>query len=242
MSAPETAAAPAPKPIPVVTDFLRLVRVLVSPTAVFEEQRERPTFWIPWLIVVVLMLAASYLSFPFTLAVARLGAVTAGRPFPSSAESIMKFSMIAAIPIVTLVMLLINAGILYLVLLGAGGEARYKGLMTVAVFGGLLGVLQILATYLVLTLRGPDGLQTMADYQVTFGLDLVLSADTGVPKFLVGLLRGISPFSVWGLVITAIGVRTMEKTSSAAAWTAAGVTFVFGVLMAAVFSGMGGPR
>ena len=233
---------PGPSGTPVVTDFLRMLRVLVTPTAVFEEQREAPTFWIPWLLLCVMLLAVSFLNFPYTLAAARLGSAAAGRPFPAAAETIMRFSMLVAVPLFSLVMLLLTAGLMYLVLMGAGGEVRYKGLMSVAVFSGVVGVLQILATFVVLKLRGPEGLSTVADYQVSFGLDLLLPADTTVPKFVEGMLKGISPFSLWGLAITAIGIRTMEKTSKGAAWTAAAVSLLCGLLVGALFSGMGGAR
>jgi hypothetical protein len=239
-----TAVTPTPKAtgVPFVSDFLRMVRVLFSPTAVFEEQREAPTFWVPWILLCVLLLVASFLSFPYTLAAARLGAEAGGRPLPAAAESIMRYSMIVAIPVVSLVMLLLSAGLMYLVLMVFGGEVRYKGLMTVAVFSGMLGVLQILATFAVLKLRGPEGLTTVADYQASFGLDLLLPADSTIPKFLEGVLKGITPFSLWGLVITATGIHTMERTSKGAAWSAAVVSLVLGLLVGALFAGLGGAR
>ena len=244
MTTPEpVSAAPAQAAgIPVVTDFLRMVRVLVSPTAVFDEQKEAPTFWVPWLLLCVLLLAVSFVNFPYTLAAARLGAAAQGRPVPAAAESIMRYSMLVAVPLVTLVMLLLTAGVMYLVLMAVGGEVRYKGLMSVAVFSGMLGVLQILATFAVLKLRGPDGLTTFADYQVSFGLDLLLPADTTLPKFAEAMMKGISPFSLWGLAITAIGIRTMEKTSKGAAWTAAVVSLVLGLLVAGLSAQAFGPK
>ena len=246
MTSPEPIAAEpttAPVGVPVVTDFLRLLRVLFSPTAVFEEQREAPTFWVPWLLLCVLLLAATFLSFPYQLAAARLGSAAAGRPLPDAAVGIMKFSMVVGVPIVTLVMMLLTAGVMYLVLMAAGGEVRYKGLLSVAVFSGAaLGVLQVLATFAVLKLRGPEGLTTLADYQVSFGLDLLLPTDTSVPKFVEAMLKGISPFSVWGLAITATGIRTMERTSKGAAWTAAVVSLVLGLLVAGLSAKAFGPK
>jgi len=242
MTAPETPTAPpaGPARIPFVTDFLRMLRVLVSPTAVFEEQREKPTFWIPWLILVVLLLIVTNLSFSFTVAVARLGAAASGRPFPAAAEGLIRGSTMVAIPVMTLIMLLLTAGVMYVVLLAAGGEARYKGLLTVAVFTGLLGVLQALLTFVVLKLRDPTTLQTIADYQVSFGLDLLMPQDMSFGKFVDGALRAVSPLSIWGLVITAIGIRAMERTSKAAAWTAAGASFVIGLLFAGLGNMLGG--
>ncbi len=240
MTTPETpAVAPAPAGparIPFVTDFLRMARVLVSPTAVFEEQREQPTFWIPWVILFVLLIVIANISFPFTLAISRLGAAAQGRPFPDSAAGFIRGITFVAVPVITLIILLLTAGVMYVVLLAAGGEARYKGLMTVAVFTGLLGVLQALLTFVVLKLRDPATLHTVADYQVSFGLDLLMPGDMSLGKFVDGILRAVSPISVWGLVITAIGVRTMERTSKGAAWAAAGASFVLGLL----FAGLGG--
>jgi hypothetical protein len=246
MTSPEpVAAAPTPgsTDIPVVSHLLRMLRVLVTPTAVFEEQRQAPAFWVPWLILCVLLLAVTFLSFPYQLAAARLGAAASGRPFPDAAVGIMKVSMVIGVPLVTLVMMLLTAGVMYLVLMGAGGEVRYKGLLSVAVFAGAaLGVLQVLATFAVLKLRGPEGLTTMADYQVSFGLDLLLPADAKVPRFVEGLLRGITPFSLWGFALTAIGIRTVERTSKGAAWLAASVSLILGLLIAAFSAKAFGPK
>jgi len=228
-----------PAGIPFVTDFLRLFRVLFSPTEVFEEQREAPTFWVPWLLLCVLLLVASFLNFPFTLAAQRMAAEAKGGTFPAAAETMMKYSMVVAVPVFTLVMLLITAGVMYLVLMVFGGEVRYKGLMTVAVFTGMLGVFQILAMFAVLKLRGPEGLTTVADYQASFGLDLLLPADASVPRFLGGMLKGVTPFSLWGLVITAIGIHTMERTSKGAAWSAATVSLVLGLLVGGLGASFG---
>jgi len=243
MTAPETPAVAASGDIPFVTDALRLVRVLFAPTEVFEENREKPAFWIPWIIVTVLILAFTMLSFPFTMAAMRLGAEARGQPLPASMESIARFSSLVAVPVMMLIMCLVAAGLMYLVLLASGGTMRYKGLLSVTILGGLIGVLQVLLTYVVLKMRGPDGLQTLADYQVSFGLDLLLPQDTALPDRLVSMLRAVTPFSIWSLILTAIGVRVTEKTSSGAAWAASVAAFLLGVVMAAVFGGMGGgPR
>jgi hypothetical protein len=244
MTAPQTPIAPnaptGPARIPFVTDFVRMVRVLFSPAAVFEEQREKPTFWIPWLVFVILMLILANVSFPFTAAVARLQYAAAGRPLSAGAETTIRTFTMIAIPVFTLVVLLLTAGLMYVVLLAGGGEARYKGLMTVAVFTAMLGVLQGVLTLVVLKLRDPATLQTVADYQVSLGLDLLLPSDASLGKVLDGMLRAITPFSVWGLIITAIGVRTMERTTKGAAWAAATASFVLGLLFAGLGGALGG--
>jgi membrane protein, antimicrobial resistance system len=234
---PSAAPAPAgPNRIPFVTDFLRMVRVLVSPTEVFEEVREQPTFWIPWVIVVVLLLIVANIGMPFNIQAARIAAASAGRPFPAAAEVTMRTVSMIVIPVITLVILLLSAGVMYVVLLASGGQARYKGLLTVVVFTAMLGILQAVLTLVVLKLRDPTTLRTAADFQVSLGLDLLLPGDASLGKFLDGVLRAVTPFSVWSLVITAIGVRTMERTSKGAAWAAATASFALGI----IFAGLGG--
>lgn len=242
MTTPDIPAASAPTRIPFVTDAVRLVRVLFSPTAVFEEQREQPTFWIPWVVTGVVFAAVQMLSFPFTLQVTRMAYEARGQALPAAAETMMRVLTPVTTLVFMLIMLLVTAGVMYLTLLGSGGEVRYKGLMTVAVFTTPLAILQALLTFVVLKLRGPEGLHTLADFQVSFGLDLLLPQDASLPKFVEGLLRGISPLSVWGLILTAIGVRTVERTSKGAAWAAASVSFALALCIGALFSGMGGAR
>jgi len=60
-----------------------------------------------------------------------------------------------------------------------------------------------------------------------------------MPKFLEGMLKGVTPFSLWGLVITATGIHTMEKTSKGAAWTAAAVSLVLGLLVGGLGASFG---
>lgn len=245
MTAPDTTPAPAPEAparIPFVTDLLNLLKVLFSPGEVFAEQREKPTVWIPWLVVSILMVGATFFNAPFIRFGARLAVEARGQPAPPGIENIAVFSQVVAIPIVMLVAIAISAGIMYLVLLAAGGEARYKGLMCVSTFSAIVGVIMMLLTVVVLRLRGLEEVRSVSDLQVSFGLDLLMSQDATLPAFLMGLLRGVTPFSIWSLVITAIGVQKVEKQSSGAAWSAAVVSALVMLVVGALFAGLGGAR
>jgi hypothetical protein len=58
------------------------------------------------------------------------------------------------------------------------------------------------------------------------------------------VLKGINPFSIWGLVLTAIGVSTTHRLSAGSGYVVATLSFVIGLLIAgafgALFGGMGG--
>jgi hypothetical protein len=54
------------------------------------------------------------------------------------------------------------------------------------------------------------------------------------------LLKGVNPFSIWGLVLTAIGVSVTHKLSKSTGYTVATISFVIGLLIGAALAGMGG--
>jgi hypothetical protein len=60
-----------------------------------------------------------------------------------------------------------------------------------------------------------------------------------VGGFMGGLLAGINPFSIWSMVLTAIGVQVTHKTSKGSAYTVAIVAMMIGVLIGALFAGLG---
>ncbi len=228
-----------PKRIPFVTDLLRMVRVLVSPTPVFEEQREEPTVWIPLLIVIVLTLVVTSVAFPIQMAAARMAAAQAGRPFPAAAEVTARTFTYIIVPVVTLIFILFSAGVMYVALIATGGSARYRGLLSVVVLTGLVGVIEAALLVVVLKVRDPASFRTIADYQASFGLDLLLPSDLSLGRFLGAVTKRITPFSLWSLVLLAIGVRVTERTSRAAAWTAAIASFVCGLLLVGGLSMLG---
>src|SRR5260221_9486781 len=76
MSSPTPISTPVPMPasggIPIVSDAVRLLRVLISPGAVFAEIEQRPTFWGPWAVIAVFNIVLNYLQQPFQQRVAQM--------------------------------------------------------------------------------------------------------------------------------------------------------------------------
>lgn len=240
MTVPEPQGA-ATAYTPVLTDFLRVARVLFAPTAVFEEQREKPTVWMPWLVISVFLLAIAIFMRPYTMRMMELAAAARGTPMPTGAASVSSVIAIIASPLGFLILGLISAGVMWLSLMATGGEVRFKGLLSAAIFSLPAAVIQVLAQSVVLALRGgPDAVSTAADMRVALGLDLLLPADSGLSPFLTAILGGIGPLQIWALVITAIGVATLERTSKGAAWAAASAAYVVLLVVTAFFAGMSG--
>jgi hypothetical protein len=234
MAAPEPQATTAVAYTPVVTDLLRLIRAPFAPTAVFEEQRDKPTFWLPWLVLSALFAIVMVFMLPISIQAARAAAAAKGAPLPDSALSIIRVSSLLGPAVGLLIGVMIGAVILYFVLMVTGAEARFKGLMTVSIFVAPITVLQTALTTVMLRMRGIETIQSPADAQQSLGLDLMFPVDfTQAHRALAALLRGIGPFEIWALVITALGLMALEKVPKNKAWTAAMVSFVIGLVIRA---------
>ncbi len=233
----DTAAAPAPASTDssFMADAVRLVRVLFSPGAVFGEIQNRPTFWRPWLLVSIVSVIVGYLQRPFQQRVQAIILEHAGRPVPADTPLKMVLSLCVT-PIGVLVLMAISAVILYGLASAMGGEVTYKKMLSVVAFSFPPILIQQIITVAVLMTRGVQSITGPSDMFVSLGADLALPADANVGYFTRFLLAGIGPLQIWALVIVAIGVMVMGKTSKGSAWTAAIIHFI---ILLVAFSALG---
>ncbi len=233
MSAPQT-AAPAKAYSPVVTDIARLARVLTSPTAVFEEQKDAPTFWTPWAVMAVIMMVISWFMQPFNQRIREIMLTNAGRPVPPATTASMVIGL-ASSAVGLLIICAIGAGILYAIVSMFGGETSYKKLLCVIVFGLPIAALLQAITVFVLHSRGVASINGPQDMIVSLGLDLLLPQSVQPSNFVRFMLSGIGLLQVWQLGITAMGLMVLAKLGKGGAWGAAIVNFLIVlVIMAGV--------
>ncbi len=210
---------------------LDLFNVLLEPTVVFERVREKPKFLAPFLVICVLQIVIGAINLPFTQAA--MHAMAASRPAPpAGAPDPAKFASIGLIfvPVGLVIAYVISAGLLWILTSVISGEAKFLSLLSVTTYASITGVLLAAAGVVVLRLRGIDNVTSMADLQPALGLDLLVP-EAG--KFLTAVLKSINPFTIWGLVLTAIGVTVTHKTGKGTGYTIATVSFLIGVLVAA---------
>jgi hypothetical protein len=234
MTAPAS-DAPTANETPVVTDALRLVRVLFSPGAVFAELSQTPRFWVPWAIASVVTIIINWFQRPFQQRIREVMLERAGQPVtPPSAVGTL-IGLVTG-PLVVLVICAIVAGILYLIVSSMGGETTFKRILSVAIHAYPLTLIQQALTVAVLTMRGVASVNGPADMIVSLGADLLLPQDAQVGYFVRFLLAGIGPIQIWQLAITAVGLMAMAKLGKGSAWTAAIINFV---ILLCLFSALG---
>ncbi|HEY6223307.1 MAG TPA: YIP1 family protein [Gemmatimonadales bacterium] len=217
-----------------------LVRVLFSPAAVFERLRERPVWFVPAIVLGIVATVLGYLFLPYRLASMAGQIAKAAAQNPNAAAQIEGFTRIFvfASPIFVLVFLLIVAGILWLLAtLLAGGEARFSTLLSVATYTALPSLLLQVATLAVLKMKGVEAVTSPLDLQPPLGLNLLAPDVTG---FLSGVLAAINPFTIWGMVLTAIGIQVTLRASKGSAYAVAIVAMLLSVLFGGVGAALAG--
>jgi len=214
---------------------LDLLRVLFEPTAVFERVREKPRFLAPFLALAVITVLITALQLPYTKAALATQFAQTPNMTPEQAQTGMKFAAVGIViaPIFVGLFLVINALILWVSTSVLGGEGKFSTLLSVTTYAAITYTLLQVVGVVVLTLRGPGAVTSMLDLQPSLGLDLLAPDAKG---FTLGLLRGINPFTLYGVFLTATGIAVTHKTSKGVAYTAAGIQFVIALLIGAALT------
>lgn len=209
---------------------LDLINVLHEPTAVFGRVKEKPSVLVPWLVTCVLVTALAVVSRPYQAAAmdairATLTSEQAARIPPGSTPM---WRTIVGTPLISLIGLLIGSGLLWIGTMLAGGQARFKSLMSVLCYSNMTYVIFAVVTMIVLSVRGIGAVTSFQDLRAPLGLDLLAP---GASLFLGAVLNAINPFSIWGVWLCGTGVSITQGTSRASAILVTALAFLIGVLI-----------
>src|SRR5262245_5024666 len=133
--APAAAPAPANTGIPVISDAVRLVRVLFSPGAVFEELNARPTWWGAWIVIGIATAIINLLNSPFQQKVRDIMVARSGRPVPGGGGGMAAKAIgFVTAPLGVLVFGAILASLLYLLMVAFSAEGTFKKAMVIVFY------------------------------------------------------------------------------------------------------------
>jgi len=213
--------------------FVDVVKVLFEPTAVFGRVRAQPNFFAPFLAIIAVQCVLFFVNLPYLkVAIAAQMAAQAGaqsRPMPGDALLAI-FGLLGLVIVLGIIFVITGLILWMLASVLGGGEAKFTTMLSVAAYSAVPSaiLLSIIGT-LVLHLQGSSGLTSPQDMQPALGLDLL---SPGAKGFVGAILKAINPFSLWGLVLTAIGVSTTQRMSKGSGYMVAVITFVIGLLIA----------
>jgi Yip1 domain len=205
--------------------------IIWSPTEQFERIKERPKIWGALGIVTVLFVIGMWLTSLGT------GITTGLEGIPE--EEMAAISMVGTVSMIVIGIIspifgtLISAAIYLLIAKIARSEVSFKQLFSMNTYIMLISALSLIINGIGIALLGGK-----VDTVYT-SLGSIISTEGAIS----GLLNSIEVFTIWGLILSAIGLHKVAGFSKGLAWGISIAFFVIGVIFSmigAAFSGMVG--
>ena len=221
---PATAPPPPPAPGPKPNGFQRIIGVLISPDETFASIARQPDFLAPLLIILILSAIGGYIfaqRVDFTAA-AREAMEERGNMSEAQMESALKITATVSkiigygSPVVSLISLLIIAGVLLLAFRMMGGEGTFKQAFSVTLYAWMpLVIFYIVMDVIIASKTGI----TVLDLPTLVMSNPAFLVTMKEHPLLFALLAAIDIFAIWSLVLFIFGfshVSRFSKSKSAA--------------------------
>jgi hypothetical protein len=216
----------------------RLGNIFGNPRRTFEAINIRPTWLVPVIAVLVLMLLSAQLTFPMMINYQlerlrenpNIGAEQMRiieQQVTQNANQQRVFALIGQIIFILIVFLLLS-GIFYFV--GSvilGGDATFKKVLAVAAWSSFIFLIGLAVKTILILLKG--------SMNITLSPALLLSADS-VGTRLYTFLSQFDIFTIWFLAVFALGFAIIYKFSLTRAYIAVGILWGIWIAAATVFS------
>ncbi|WP_338470667.1 Yip1 family protein [Niallia sp. XMNu-256] len=200
--------------------------ILWSPTEQFERIKERPRIWGALAIVTILFVIGMYLS-SFGKIPEINGVSEEDLAGMQAFNSVLMIVMGIITPIFGI---LISTVIYFLIAKIARSEVSFKQLFSMNTYIMILSALSILINGIGIALLGgtSDTIYT--------SLGSIIQAEGA----LGGFLTGLEVFTIWGVILNAIGLHKVAEFSKGLAWTISIAFFVIGLIFSMIAAGVSG--
>jgi len=227
--------------------FGRILSVFTSPGATFRSIAEKPTWFVPLVVFLVIVVAlgvvvhqrtdyAESLEYQFK----QQGREISDERMEEAINITERFAwlgVVIQVPIVILVVLFITllywAGLKLL-----GGELTYKHAFSVYLYSAMpVALMSLIALFILLpqTVIAPERLATRNFVQS----NLAFLAPEDAGPVLINLLASFDFFGLWALVLAILGYKIVGRVSTATAAVVAITVFVLGVAIRVGFAALG---
>ncbi len=197
-----------------------MLNAFIDPAAM-AKQAVKKGFWIgPILLLSVVAIVFSLLTVPIALRVIQLNPPPNltheqfEKAYPMMKTAYYGFSL--AIPVIIVSLLLLSAWLVGVLFSITGIEAKFSSIFSLMSACSLITMLQIVAGYIVLRLKGDD-IQSTQELQPPLGLDIFFGGLKGVPY---AILNFFSIFEIWFIVVLGLALASMARTSKGKAFVA----------------------
>lgn len=196
-----------------------LLGMIWSPAEQFLKIRQRPTIWLPLILISILFTIGTYLTVS-TIDYSSLFGEEIGLS-AQEVEIAATFTKVISIVVgfFTPVFIILITSVIYLVICKiAKSDVKFKHLFSMTTYITFISTLGLLLNGLISMAIGGESI-----YMYT-SIAGVLGTDNAV-------LGAIELFSIWGTILTAIGLQKVAKLSKGLSWGVTITFFVLGLLM-----------
>jgi hypothetical protein len=213
----------------------KIINIFVSPREAFEAINEKPTWFVPFIIIIVFVLFMMFMTMDVQLndqlkvlqsrdmTEQQMEAAQSGMQGP------LRYIGFVAAPIGMLIVNLIIAGLLLLAsnLMISGNEVTYKKIFSLIMWSGLVGIINVLITTFLAMQKG-----TMVGVSMDLSI-LLPTVPIGESKtWLHYLLARFDLFVFWQMILWVIGLSVMYKTTIKKAMTPVLTLWIIWVVIA----------
>ena len=214
-------ATPAPDAGPKPNSFQRIIGVLFSPDATFASIARRPDWVVPLVILLIMSMAAGIIMAPHVdFGAAAREAMEQNKNM--SQEQIDKAVKMAAgigkvmtylSPVLSVIGLLVIAGVLLLAFRLFGGEGDFKQAFSVTCYASIPTIIKSVVTLDIILAKG--GIIPAQALATLVRSNLGFLADYKASPMAFALLSSLDIFSIWFLVLLIIGFAYVARVSKA---------------------------
>ncbi len=248
-----TASVVPPQETAPLSEVQRIINVFFSPSKTFSDLRRNASWWGPFLLVVIV--SVLFVSVVDQKVGFRKTVENQLRTQPKQADQLEKMSpadreknmqarttgtkyFSYGFPLILLIIWAIMAGLLYATLkFGVSADVTFKALFALVIYAGLPGLFKSLLAMLSL-LAGVSG--DSFTFQNPVATNPGYFIDPTTNPVLYAFASSFDIFSLWTIVLVAIGITCVAKVKSGTAYAVAfgwfAVGILFGTGLAALFS------
>ncbi|HVT94642.1 MAG TPA: YIP1 family protein [Bryobacteraceae bacterium] len=213
-----------------------MMNVFIDPQ-VTARQAVKKGFWIWPLLTVCLAFAIySLATAPITLRVLTLNPPNNMPPdqFQKAYPVIKAFTYAGAIigPVFVVLIILLCAWLVMVMCSMTGIQTKFRHVFSLASACSLLTVVQLIASYAVLRMKGDD-IQSVQELQPPFGLDIFFS---GLKGPLLAIVNYFSIFQIWYILVFGLGLAYMARTTKGKAFVATTPAWVVPLILKVIGS------
>ncbi len=215
----------------------KIINIFFEPKRVFESLRIKPTWLVPFLIVAILGIGFYYYAYPLIMD-QQVQRIQENEKIPEEQKGriIEKLKetdhppiwQLALAPIGSLVSLVVVAAVLFFVFnVLLGGDSTFRQVFSVYCYSALVAIPAMIVKFPLIMAKGSLNVQT--------SLAVFLSADAK-DTFLYNVFSSFDIFTIWQVILVAIGMGVMYKYSTKKAFAPVLILWLIWILIKSALS------